>query len=98
MTEAPAVRRVLHAGHGQLYLRDVNAYDTWMRTSAANDPDLHPDHHVDLPAGRYRVRITYLPSDPPDAEPGDYFTYRIDIWPTSTTAATTVIRQGPDPW
>ncbi|BCJ65674.1 hypothetical protein [Polymorphospora rubra] len=52
--------------------------------------------------GRYRVRVSYVPADPPpDADPdveGDHFTYLIEMWPSRNAEPLTVIRQGPYPW
>ena len=62
-----------------------------------------PEHQVPVPRGRYRVRISYVPSAPPKAnfnphEPGDHFTYQVDIWPTATPTDLVIVKQGPSPW
>lgn len=65
--------------------------------------DPGPEHRVNISAGRYRVRVSYVPSDPPEVdgnpdEPGDYFRYPVEIWPATQPAALVVVRQGPSPW
>jgi hypothetical protein len=67
----------------------------------ADDPGQEP--HISIAQGRYRVRVSYLPSGPPAAEAnetgyGDYFIYRVDLWPASKPAPLAVLKQGPDPW
>lgn len=55
-----------------------------------------------VPPGRYRARVSYIPSAPPAGSnpdvPGDHFSYQIDIWPATEPSALTVVRQGPSPW
>jgi hypothetical protein len=55
-----------------------------------------------VPAGLLRARISYLPSEPAavgtNGGPGDYFLYRIDLWPSEEARALAVIKQGPSPW
>jgi hypothetical protein len=68
--------------------------------SVADDPD--PERHISLAQGRYRVRVSYVPTSPP-AEPsgtgaGDYFIYQLDLWPTSKPAPLVVLKQGPEAW
>ncbi|MFI6509846.1 hypothetical protein ACIBCT_19765 [Streptosporangium sp. NPDC050855] len=61
------------------------------------------ERHVNVAAGRYRVRVSYTPSAPPasehdDSEPGDHLHYRMDIWPTGSPAALAVLKQGQRLW
>lgn len=55
-----------------------------------------------VPAGLLRVRISYIPSEPPavdtDGGPGEHFLYRIDLWPTDQAGDLVILRQGPVPW
>lgn len=64
--------------------------------------DPGPEDRIGLPAGRYRVRVSYIPSGPPDGssdvEPGAHFRYLLDMWPASESSALAVLRQGPFPW
>ncbi len=67
--------------------------------------DLGQEQHVNVVAGRYRVRVSYTPSAPPvsghdddDSEFGDHLHYRIDIWPTDSPAALAVLKQGQRLW
>ena len=57
---------------------------------------------LEVEPGRYRVRVSYVPADPPsNADPdveGDHFTYLIEMWPSSQAETLTVVRQGPYPW
>jgi hypothetical protein len=56
---------------------------------------------LEVEPARYRVRVSYIPADPPAADPdveGDHFSYLIDMWPSRKTEPVTVIRQGPYPW
>ncbi|GIH78345.1 hypothetical protein Plo01_47740 [Planobispora longispora] len=67
----------------------------------ADDPG--QERHVTVAAGRYRVRVSYLPSAPPasghnDSELGDHFRYRIDIWPTGSPSVLAVLKQGYRLW
>ncbi|MGI8328315.1 hypothetical protein ACRYCC_00005 [Actinomadura scrupuli] len=67
----------------------------------ADDPG--QEQHLQVTPGRYRTRVSYLPSEPPAApttgsELGDHFLYRIDLWPTDQPTATTVVKQGETPW
>jgi hypothetical protein len=61
-----------------------------------------PEHGQAVAAGRYRVRVSYVPSPPPAGSnldtPGDYLRYLIDMWMATEATAPTVIRQGPSPW
>lgn len=61
-----------------------------------------PEHRITVPPMLYRVRVSYVPIDPP-ANPatdnlGDHLQYWLDMWPTAHTAPTIVLRQGPIPW
>lgn len=65
--------------------------------------DPAPEHRVEVPPGRYRVRVSYLPSGPPPvefnpSEPGDHLTYRVDIWAAPEPSALVVVKQGPKQW
>jgi hypothetical protein len=67
----------------------------------ADDPG--QELHLSIAPGGYRVRVSYLPSEPPASEAnqtgyGDYFIYRVDLWPTSKPSPLAVLKQGPDPW
>ncbi|MEV4571506.1 hypothetical protein AB0K12_47830 [Nonomuraea sp. NPDC049419] len=64
----------------------------------ADDPG--QERHIHLEAGRYRVRVSYIPYVPPVEadELGDHFLYRIDVWPVDSPAALAVLKQGPSPW
>nr|BFE59402.1 hypothetical protein GCM10020063_039280 [Dactylosporangium thailandense] len=61
-----------------------------------------PEHALTVTPGRYRARVSYVPSAPPAGsdpeEPGDYLSYQIDIWPGTDPSPLTVLRQGPSPW
>ncbi|ANZ42236.1 hypothetical protein BBK82_46195 [Lentzea guizhouensis] len=61
-----------------------------------------PEDALTVTPGRYRARVSYVPSAPPAGSypdaPGDHFSYRIDIWPATAPGALTVVRQGPSPW
>ena len=62
----------------------------------------NPEHALTVPPGRYRARVSYVPSSAPAGSnpdiPGDYLTYQMDIWPTTEPSAPTVVTQGPSPW
>lgn len=55
-----------------------------------------------VPAGLLRVRVSYIPSEPPPIDtnggPGDHFLYQIDLWPTAQPRALVVLKQGSGPW
>jgi hypothetical protein len=58
---------------------------------------------LQLDPGRYRLRISYAPTDyrpagSTDAEPGDYLEYRIIIWLVQVPSDVQVLKQGPSPW
>lgn len=61
-----------------------------------------PEHGQIVTAGRYRARVSYVPSPPPTGSdpdiPGDYFRYLIDMWMVTEPTAPTVVRQGPSCW
>lgn len=66
-----------------------------------DDPGQVP--HISVAQGRYRVRVSYIPSGAPATEasgtgPGDYFIYQVDLWPASKPVPVTVLKQGPNPW
>ncbi|MFB7675817.1 hypothetical protein ACFC26_30865 [Kitasatospora purpeofusca] len=69
-----------------------------------SSPGVHPKDGpgITVPAGLLRVRVSYLPCDPPagdtDGGPGDHYLYRIDVWPTARTRELDVLKQGPNPW
>ena len=56
------------------------------------------DHLVEIPPGRYRIRVSHVPSAPPvpvnDAENGPYFCYQLDLWPCEDMTGVTVLRHG----
>jgi hypothetical protein len=59
------------------------------------DPNLEP--HISISRGRYRVRVSYLPSVPPATEAsetgyGDHFLYQVDLWPAITSAPLLVLK------
>lgn len=67
----------------------------------ADDPG--QERHVNVAAGHYRVRVSYVPCAPPaaggnDSEPGDHFHYCIDVWPVDSVEALTVLKQGTSLW
>jgi hypothetical protein len=67
----------------------------------ADDPGR--EQHISIAQGRYRVRVSYVPTAPPAAGPddagyGDYFIYLVDLWRTGKPAPLAVLRQGPSPW
>ncbi|MFF5206306.1 hypothetical protein [Streptosporangium sp. NPDC000396] len=56
-----------------------------------------------LPPGTYRTRVSYMPTQsvPPDtneAEQGDHFDYRVEMWATTEGTDIHVLKQGPVPW
>lgn len=55
-----------------------------------------------VPAGLLRARISYVPAEPSSEEtsggPGDFFLYRIDLWPTGQAGQLEVLKQGPESW
>ncbi|MFI7213299.1 hypothetical protein ACIBP4_17795 [Micromonospora maritima] len=60
-----------------------------------------PQHRVEIPVGRYRLRVSHLPSGPPAAptrahpiEPGPHFNYHLDLWPCAEAAGVAVVRRG----
>ncbi len=61
------------------------------------------EHRLTVAGGGYRVRVSYVPADPPKSgfdedEPGDHFRYVVDLWPSAAPAGLVVLRQGPVPW
>lgn len=65
--------------------------------------DPRPEYRSEVPAGRYRVRVSYMPTESPPAEvdpdePGDHYSYRVDIWAAPELASLVVVKQGPNPW
>ena len=72
---------------------------------AVYGPTVDPDHghHISITRGRYRVRVSYVPSGPSATEAsgagyGDHFMYHVDLWPTTTETQLVVLKQGPNPW
>jgi hypothetical protein len=58
---------------------------------------------LQLDPGRYRLRISYAPTDyrpagSTDAEPGGYLEYRLMMWPVQVSSDVRVLKQGPSPW
>lgn len=61
------------------------------------------ERSLDLAPGRYRARVSYVPSGPPDAdwndfEYGEHYRYVVDLWPSPAPSSVAVLRQGPDVW
>lgn len=62
------------------------------------------DQLLQLDPGRYRLRISYAPTDyrpvgpEPGHMPGDYLEYRIMMWPVQMPSGVQVVKQGPSPW
>ena len=66
-----------------------------------DDPD--HGHHISTARGRYRTRISYIPSEPAttgasDARGGEHCLYQADLWPVITPTPLVVLKQGPNPW
>ena len=58
---------------------------------------------LQLDPGRYRLRISYAPTDyrpagSADTGPGDYLEYRIMMWPVQVPSDVRVLKQGHSPW
>lgn len=58
---------------------------------------------IAVPAGRYRVRVSYVPrSDPlPESSPdelGDHYDYIADLWPSSSPQEPVTLVQGDAVW
>jgi hypothetical protein len=57
---------------------------------------------VTVPAGLLRVRVSYVPSEPPPTELnggiGDHFLYQIDLWPSDRSRQLVILKQGPELW
>jgi hypothetical protein len=64
--------------------------------------DPGPEHLIEVTSGLYRVRVSYLPADPPARSSptveGTYYCYCLEIWPTADKAPVCVLKQGPTPW
>jgi hypothetical protein len=61
------------------------------------------EQHITIARGRYRVRVSYIPSEPPTIGAsgggyGDHFIYHADLWPVMTPTPLVVLRQGSNPW
>lgn len=61
------------------------------------------EHRIPVPPGRYRVRVSYVESGPPDAEWHDHefgahFRYVLDLFPAIRPAPVAVLRQGAQVW
>ena len=61
------------------------------------------ERSMSVTPGLYRVRVSYVPSGPPDAdwndfEYGEHYRYVVDLWPSPAPADVAVLRQGPDVW
>lgn len=69
-------------------------------SSPAVDPADGP--RLGVPAGLLRVRVSYVPSEPPvggtNGGPGDHFLYRLDLWPSEQGQELFVLEQGPKLW
>ncbi|MGY6019995.1 sulfotransferase-like domain-containing protein [Streptomyces spinosirectus] len=57
---------------------------------------------VTVPSGLLRVRVSYIPSEPPAVDtnggPGDHFLYQIDLWPSDQARKIAILKQGANPW
>ncbi|WP_422754975.1 hypothetical protein [Micromonospora sp. WMMD708] len=58
---------------------------------------------VPVPAGRYRVRVGYLPTEQRPSEfsetdPGDHLEYRVTLWPTAEEHGVQIVKQGAWSW
>jgi hypothetical protein len=68
----------------------------------ADDPG-HEQLVIAPRLGRYRVRVSYLPSRPPQSgvnelELGDHFHYQLNRWPVDDQTALSILKQGPCLW
>ncbi|WP_033293351.1 hypothetical protein [Amycolatopsis jejuensis] len=57
------------------------------------------EHRIAVSPGRYRVRVSYVESGPPDAEWhehefGPHYRYVLELWPASHAAPVEVVRLG----
>lgn len=67
----------------------------------ADDPG--QKQRISIAPGRYRARVSHIPSGPPTVEANDtgyggYFIYQVDLWPTSKPVSLAVLKQGPGRW
>lgn len=60
-----------------------------------------PEHRVEVPAGQYRIRVSYVPSGPPPApaavnplDDGPHLEYQLDLWRCAQPSGVAVIRRG----
>ncbi|MEU6073933.1 hypothetical protein [Micromonospora sp. NPDC047074] len=58
---------------------------------------------IPVPAGRYRVRVGYLPTGQrpskfSETDPGNHLEYRVTIRPTVGERGVRILKQGPSPW
>ncbi|WP_141908921.1 hypothetical protein [Micromonospora sp. A202] len=58
---------------------------------------------IPVPAGRYRVRVGYLPTGQrpskfSETDPGDHLEYRVTMWPTVEERGVRILKQGSSPW
>jgi hypothetical protein len=55
-----------------------------------------PGNDLPVPPGRYRVRVSYQPSDPPPGADldvsGAHFSYVVEMWPSPDPAPLAVVR------
>ncbi|MEY9842119.1 hypothetical protein [Streptacidiphilus sp. EB103A] len=69
-----------------------------------SSPGVHPEDgpSMTVPAGLLRARVSYIPAEAPDINtnggPGEYFLYRIDLWPADQARELVILKQGPNPW
>jgi hypothetical protein len=75
----------------------------WIEESVGCTDFPGPEHRIPVSTGSYLLRVSYVPSDPPEAavnpdEPGDHFSYQADMCPAATPTDLTVVKQGPSPW
>lgn len=71
---------------------------------AIYSPSLDPGDgpRVVVPNGLLRIRVSYMPTNlsavEPDGAPGDFFLYKLDLWPTPLPQALVILKQGPNHW
>ncbi|WP_326569728.1 hypothetical protein VSH64_01335 [Amycolatopsis rhabdoformis] len=61
------------------------------------------EHVVALTPGTYRVRVSYVESEPPattwnEHEFGEHYRYAVDLWPSAAPAPVAVVRAGAGVW
>jgi len=53
---------------------------------------------LNVPSGVYRVRVLYGDRHSAADSAGDRLSYRVQLWPTTSPSAVSVVKQGPVPW